>query len=93
MVELDLPDHFSEEFMSLIPNHRMVVQSMLAKGMLKSYALSMDRSRIWAIFVAESEFDVLEMIARMPLGPYLTPTVSELMFFNSPDMVMHFSMN
>lgn len=93
MVEFDLPETFDEQFMQLIPKQRYVVHQMLAEGVLKSYALSMDRGTLWAIMLGTSEFDVLETVSRMPLSPYMTPYVSELMFHNSADTLMHFSLN
>ncbi|MCB0572606.1 MAG: hypothetical protein KDC66_22720 [Phaeodactylibacter sp.] len=93
MVEFELPDTFSEEFMALIPRQRYVVNTMLAEGRLKSYSLSMDRSRLWVVLLAESEFEALETIAQMPLSDLMEPSISELMFHNSADAVMHFSLN
>lgn len=93
MVEFELPDTFSEEFMALIPRQRYIVNTMLAEGRLKSYSLSMDRSRLWVVLVADSEFDALETISQLPLSSYMTPNLSELMFYNSPEAVMHFSLN
>lgn len=93
MVEFDLPESFNEEFMALIPRQRYVVNTMLVEGRLKSYSLSMDRRKLWAVVLADSEFDALEIIALMPLSDYMTPNISELMFHNAGDSVMHFSLN
>lgn len=93
MVEFDLPEIIDEEFMALIPKQRYVINSMLAKGRVQSYALSIDRSRLWAIMKGESEFDVMESIAQMPLSPFMIPHVSELMFNNTADALMQFSLN
>lgn len=79
--------------MALIPRQRYIVNTMLAEGRLKSYSLSMDRSRLWVVLVADSEFDALETISQLPLSSYMTPNLSELMFYNSPEAVMHFSLN
>ena len=48
---------------------------------------------LWAIFVAESEFQVLEMISEFPLADYMTPYISELMFNNTESQVLKFSLN
>ncbi len=93
MVEFELPETFTEEFMALIPRQRYVVNTMLAEGRLKSYSLSMDRSKLWVVLLAQSEFEVLEAIALMPLSDYMSPNISELMFHNSAEAVMHFSLN
>jgi len=53
----------------------------------------MDRSILWAIFVANSEFEVLEMISEFPMADHMTPYVTELMFTNSENQVLQFSLN
>jgi muconolactone delta-isomerase len=93
MVEFELPEVFDEKIIALIPKQRNVVNEMLAQGKIKSYSLAMDRSVLWAIFVAESEFDVLEMITEFPLAEYMTPYVTELMFSNTENQVLQFSLN
>lgn len=93
MVEFDLPASFDEEFMALIPQQRYVINSMLAEGRVKAYSLAIDRSRLWAIMTGESEFEVLENIAQMPLSEYMEPNISELMFHNANDKVLQFSLN
>ncbi|MEM8523257.1 MAG: muconolactone Delta-isomerase family protein [Bacteroidota bacterium] len=93
MVEFDLPDPFPADFMARIPEQRNVINYLLAEGKIKSYSLSMDRSKLWSVFVAESEFEVLEMIAQWPVAEWLTPEIEELMFHNSSDMVLQFSLN
>lgn len=93
MVEFDLPETFTEEFLALIPRQRYVINTMLAQGAIRSYSLAMDRSKLWAVMLAESEFDVMENIAQMPLSGYMTPHISELLFHNAADSVMQFSLN
>ena len=93
MVEFDLPEVIDEEFMALVPKQRYVINSMLAEGRIQSYALAIDRSKLWAIMRGESEFEILETISQMPLSEYMTPNISQLMFHNTADALMHFSLN
>lgn len=93
MIEFELPQQLTEEFLALIPQQRYVVNQLLAQGKLRSYALAMDRSRLWAIVSAESEFEALELISQMPLTEFTVPLVSELMFHNATDLIMQFSLN
>ena len=93
MVEFELPEVFDEKIIALVPKQRLVVNKMLAKGEIKYYSLAKDRSILWAIFVAESEFEVLEMISEFPLADFMTPYVTELMFTNSENQVLQFSLN
>ncbi|GJM34713.1 MAG: hypothetical protein DHS20C18_37140 [Saprospiraceae bacterium] len=93
MVEFELPETMTEEFLALIPQQRYVINNMLVEGSLKSYSLSIDRSRLWAIFSAKSEFELMEIISSMPLSDYMTPQISELMFHNASEVLMQFSLN
>ena len=93
MIEFELPEVMDEEFMALIPQQRYVINQMLAEGTIKSYSLALDRSRLWVIMSAASEYEVLELVATFPLSDYMTPRLSELMFHNSADMLMQFSLN
>jgi len=93
MVEFELPAVFDEDFIALVPEQRRVVNEMLIAGQLQSYALALDRSKLWAVMMADSELEVLEMIAGMPLCEYMKPYISELFFYNASDMVMQFSVN
>lgn len=93
MIEFTLPRALTEEFLSLIPEQRFVVSKMLAEGTLRSYSLAMDRSKLWAIVSADSEFEALELISRMPLAEFMIPEISELMFHNATDQVLQFSLN
>jgi len=93
MVEFELPEEMTEEFLSLIPHQRKVINQMLMQGKIKSYSLANDRSKLWAVIVAESEFEVMDIIAGWPLGDYMIPEISDLMFHNASEMVMQFSLN
>lgn len=93
MIELELPESPTEEFFALIPRQRYVINNMLAEGRVKAYSLSLDRSRLWVVALAASEFEALELISEMPLSTYMTPLVSELMFHNTADQVLAFSLN
>jgi len=93
MVEFELPEDFSADFMALIPKQRQVVDRLMTQGKIRSYALSMDRSVLWVVVEAASEFEVMELIASFPLADYMQPYISELMFHNSVEVYHQFSMN
>lgn len=93
MVEFELPEVFDEKIIALIPKQRIAVNKLLAQGKIKYYSLAKDRTILWVLFVAESEFEVLEMISEFPLADYMTPYITELMFTNSENQVLQFSLN
>ena len=69
-------------FMAKIPAQRDVVNTLMEQGQILSYSLAASRSRLWCIVNAETELDVMAIIANFPLIDYMTPHISELLFSN-----------
>lgn len=93
MIEFELPATFTEEFLALIPQQRYVINNLMADGRIKAYSLALDRSRLWAVISADSEFEAMEIISQMPLSGHMKPHISELMFHNGAEAVLQFSLN
>ena len=93
MVEFELPETPGDEFMERIPDQRIFVDKLMTQGVIRSYALSIDRSVLWVIMEAASEFEVMEIIAAMPLSDFMQPYISELLFYNSTEVYHQFSLN
>ncbi|MCR9062978.1 MAG: hypothetical protein NXI00_03375 [Cytophagales bacterium] len=80
MVEFDLPTPYSEEFLAKIPLQKMVVDELMEEGKIISYALSMDRGRLWMVVDASNDFEVLDVINEFPLINDMHYSITELMF-------------
>lgn len=94
MVDFSLPEVLSEEFMSLIPYQKVMINNFFKEGKLLNYALSLEDSRLWAVFSANSELEVMEMLADLPLTEFMKVNISMLTFYNGVSPVMpHFSLN
>ena len=94
MADFSLPSEMSQEFMDLVPYQRMVVNKLFEEGKLLNYSLSLENSRLWAIFTAKSEMDVMDIIADLPLTPFMKVEISMLTFYNDNQTVVpKFSMN
>lgn len=94
MVEFELPSPFPESFIAKIPYQRIAINQMLEDGKISSYALSMDRNKLWCVVNGNDEFEVMDIIAEFPLIDYMKPTITELMFNNSVVLkVPAFSLN
>jgi len=94
MVDFNLPLTINDNFRDLIPYQKAVVDKFMEEGIIANYALSLEKSKLWMIIKASSEFEVLNLLADLPLTPYLKADISMLDFFivnksNVPD----FSMN
>lgn len=83
MVEFEVPNPLTVGFMRKIPAHRKMVNQFLADDKLMSYTLSMDRSKLWMVVKASSEFEAEAIIAELPLTMYMTPIIHQLMFHNN----------
>ncbi len=94
MVEFELPTPFSKEFLAKIPHQRAVINDFLEEGKIQSYALSMDRDKLWCVVNADTETDVYEIIGLFPLIDFMKAKITELMFNNSVIMqIPTFSLN
>ena len=83
IADINLNGPYSEDFISLIPFQRQKIDELMADGVIVSYSLSLNRSKLWVTFIAESEKEVYEHIATFPLAGFMDPTVYELAFHNS----------
>ena len=83
MVDIDLPDTITEEFMTLIPQQREQVNKLMLEGKINSYTLSMDRTNLWIILSAKSDSDVFRLLATFPMRRFMDAKIVELAFHNT----------
>lgn len=94
MVDFTLPQVLSEEFMDLVPMQRTEVDLLLAEGTLVNYMLALKDAKLWAVFNANSEYEVMQMIAELPLTNFMEVKISQLTMHNTPQEAMPvFSLN
>ena len=93
-IDIDLRASGSEEFMSLIPQQRAVVNDLMSEGKLISYAVSADRTKLWIIMPAKNEKEVLDILESFPLIDFMNFEIRELLFHNSNQQAFsHISLN
>lgn len=83
MATILLPEDFSEEFISLIPQQRFAVNRLVDKNIILNYSLAADRSKLWIAFNAKDEDHVRRIIKRFPLFKFMKVNIEELMFVES----------
>lgn len=83
MVDVQFPEVHDEEFLSLIPDQRMMVNRLMDKSVIAGYALSSDRTHLWIMISADAERQVWDIIQKMPLYKYMNVIVEELAFNES----------
>ncbi len=72
-----------EEFMALVPPHRTYINFLLNKGVIDSYAVSMENQNSWITINANTKKEVKEILEKSPLAPYWTFEIVELFVYDS----------
>ncbi len=83
LVDFTMPQDLPEEFVSRIPHQRAAVSRLLNEGKILNYALSLENSKLWAVFSVRSETELMQLIQTLPLTRYMQVNISELTFFNA----------
>ena len=83
MLDIDLPEYFDSDFIALIPEQRAHINSLMKKGVIRSYSLAMDRTKLWVIMHVTSEQEVQEVFEEFPLYDYMDGDIRPLMFHQS----------
>ncbi len=93
MVEFDVPYPLTEEILDMIPEQKVAIDELFAGGKMLSYTLSLDRTKVWAIFLADQESELLAFIDRLPMTSYMDFDYHEIMFHNTVHLMPAMSLN
>lgn len=66
MVNIILPE-IDDDFISLLPQQRAFVARLIEKGLISSYSLADDRSRLWVIFKSDELNNVKGLLSCFPI--------------------------
>ena len=83
MLEIALPEDPDEQFFRLIPDQKEHVDRLMEDGIIRHYALSHDRLRLWVVALASDEDDIRLMLSGFPMIDYMQPEITPLMFADS----------
>ena len=83
MMEIDLPSNPPSEFFMLIPEQRNQVLELMEDGVILSYGLSEDRTKLWVVMLANSVTEAHKLAEKFPLFKYMTISIQRLLFFNN----------
>lgn len=84
IVSLRLSDSFSEEFIALIPQHRILINQLLSEHIVEEYAISADRNRGRLTINSKDEPSVEILLRKLPLYKYFSGIeIDELFIFDS----------
>lgn len=64
--------HFEmdDEFMSLVPSHRVYINSLIEKGIIDQYVVSMETQRVWITFSGADKKEVEQRLKKSPIYKY-----------------------
>jgi len=84
---------FSMEMEETIPRQRLVIDRLFDQGVLITYTLAADRTKLWAVFQADSESELLTYIDSLPMTQHSDYTYNEIMFHDSSQFIPSISLN
>ena len=71
-----------EHFMTLVPAHRTYINFLINKGVIDSYAVSMESYRSWIMMTAETKDAIRDYLQKSPLYNYWTFEIDELFLYD-----------
>ena len=71
-----------EEFMALVPPHRTYINYLINKGVIDSYAVSIETYRCWIMMLCENKDEVKSYLKKSPLFKYWTFEIDELVVYD-----------
>ena len=72
-----------EDFMSLVPPHRTYINYLLNKGIIDTYAVSMEVQKSWITINANTKKEVEDYLDKSPLSKYWNYEIAELFVYDS----------
>ncbi|NND08010.1 MAG: hypothetical protein HKN87_16650 [Saprospiraceae bacterium] len=78
LIELELGHSFGENYES----STALMNQMLADGKIQTYGINVDMSRMWISMLAESDYQVWEMVCNLPIAAVSEPLITSLHTYN-----------
>ncbi|OYZ02643.1 MAG: hypothetical protein B7Y37_02320 [Sphingobacteriia bacterium 28-36-52] len=77
--------HFKmdDQFMTLVPAHRTYINFLMNKGIIDSYAVSMESQTCWITMNTETKEAADQYLVKTPLYKFWTYTIEELFVYDS----------
>lgn len=68
----------TEEFMMLVPEHRVYINELINKDFIDQYAVSMESMQVWITMNAEDKEQIAGLLKKSPLYKFWTIEINEL---------------
>ncbi|WP_375437730.1 hypothetical protein [uncultured Hymenobacter sp.] len=84
MVTIQLPVVFTDDFVALIPRHRMFINQLIEENVVEAYAISADRTQGWITMNGSDKAAIQLVVQKFPLYPFfINVQIKELFIFDS----------
>lgn len=83
MIEINLPEFIDDKFVSLIPSQRDKINELMQIGIILTYSLSSDRSKLWISMIGENHNSIDKTLHTFPMYKYFNYKIIELAFHNN----------
>ncbi len=95
MIEINLPEELSNEFMELVPSQIEVINELMTQRVMMSYTLNAERSKLWTTLEADSLVEITDILRSFPIYEWIEYEIHELMFHreSASFMIPRFSLN
>jgi muconolactone delta-isomerase len=71
-----------DDFMSVVPSHRVYINDLITKGIIDYYSVSMETQRCWITINALDKKEVTEYLEQSPLFKYWSIEIDELFVYD-----------
>ncbi|MCU0417020.1 MAG: hypothetical protein MUE33_07525 [Cytophagaceae bacterium] len=88
LIDIDLPEQMDDDFIAMIPDQRLHINRLMQEGIITSYSLASDRSKLWTTVIADNEEEVGHILNTFPLISYFIYSIHELAFHNTAQYTM-----